>query len=143
MKVVINACYGGFGLSHEGMMRYGEIKGIALYPEHDSQFPSLKLVTYWTVPEDQRPAITDQTEWHVMSLEDRIASNKAVSASTLYDRDIPRSDAALVQVVEEMGAAASGRHARLKVVEIPDDVQWEIDEYDGNEHVAEVHRTWS
>jgi hypothetical protein len=27
-------------------------------------------------------------------------------------------------------------------VDIPDDVKWEIEEYDGNEWVAEVHRTW-
>ena len=31
----------------------------------------------------------------------------------------------------------------LKVVEIPDDVEWEIEEYDGNEWVSEVHRCWS
>jgi hypothetical protein len=28
-------------------------------------------------------------------------------------------------------------------VDIPDDVNWYIEEYDGNEHVAERHRTWS
>jgi hypothetical protein len=28
------------------------------------------------------------------------------------------------------------------VVTIPDDVAWTIEEYDGNEWVAEVHRTW-
>jgi len=28
-------------------------------------------------------------------------------------------------------------------VEIPDDVKWHIHEYDGLEHVAEDHRTWS
>jgi len=33
--------------------------------------------------------------------------------------------------------------ADLKIVEIPDGTNYEIDEYDGNEHVAEVHRTWS
>lgn len=27
MKVVINRCYGGFGLSHEAIMRYAELKG--------------------------------------------------------------------------------------------------------------------
>jgi hypothetical protein len=28
IKIVYNACYGGFGLSHEAKMRYCEIKGI-------------------------------------------------------------------------------------------------------------------
>jgi hypothetical protein len=53
-----------------------------------------------------------------------------------------RNDPALVQAVEELGPAANGAHAKLAVVEIPDDVSWEIDEYDGAEHVAETHRTW-
>lgn len=38
---------------------------------------------------------------------------------------------------------ASGGFASLKIVEIPDDVEWEICEYDGLEWVAEKHRKWS
>jgi hypothetical protein len=49
----------------------------------------------------------------------------------------------MIQVVEELGAAANGPCADLKVVEIPDGVEWEIDGHDGMEHVAERHRTWS
>lgn len=49
----------------------------------------------------------------------------------------------LVKVVETLGEKASGECAELKVVEIPDEVEWIIEEYDGNEWVAEVHRTWS
>jgi len=30
----------------------------------------------------------------------------------------------------------------LKIVEIPDDVDWEINEDDGSEWIAEKHRTW-
>jgi hypothetical protein len=32
--------------------------------------------------------------------------------------------------------------AELEVVEIPDDVEWIIVDYDGMEHIAEKHRTW-
>lgn len=32
MKVAINACFGGFGLSHEAEMHYVKLKGITLYP---------------------------------------------------------------------------------------------------------------
>ena len=60
---------------------------------------------------------------------------------SLYDIE-DRTDAALVQVVEELGELANGPHAELKVVEIPDDVKWQIEEYDGSEWVAEQHRTW-
>lgn len=59
-----------------------------------------------------------------------------------YDRDIPRDDPALIQVVQELGDAADGYCANLKIVEIPDGVEWQIEEYDGNEWVAEKHRTW-
>jgi hypothetical protein len=45
--------------------------------------------------------------------------------------------------VEELGEAANGSYARLKVVEIPDDVEWTIKEYDGDEWIAEKHRTWN
>jgi len=54
-------------------------------------------------------------------------------------RDSPK----LVEVVEKLGALASGSCAKLYIVEIPDDVDWQLEEYDGIEHVAEAHRTWS
>lgn len=45
--------------------------------------------------------------------------------------------------MEQLGEAADGDYAELKVVEIPDDVQWIVEEYDGAEWVAEKHRTWN
>ena len=33
--------------------------------------------------------------------------------------------------------------AELAIVEIPDGIEWEIDDYDGIETIAETHRTWS
>lgn len=56
---------------------------------------------------------------------------------------IERNDPLLVQVVETLGREANGFAAELKVVEIPDDVVWEITEYDGIETVREVARSWS
>jgi len=49
----------------------------------------------------------------------------------------------LAQVVEELGGAANGHGAELRVVSIPDDVRWEISALGGMEHVSEVHRTWA
>jgi hypothetical protein len=143
MKVVINACYGGFGLSHEGVMHYASLKGLTLYPESDGRFSSLTGPTYWLLPKEERAPTVSDDAWHTASMEERIASSAAYSRETLTPRDIPRDDSLLVATVEALGDAASGRHAKLKVVEIPDGVQWQIEEYDGNEHVAEVHRTWS
>jgi len=36
----------------------------------------------------------------------------------------------------------SGDYANLKIVEIPDDVNYYISDYDGMEAVEEAHRTW-
>jgi len=56
--------------------------------------------------------------------------------------DLERNDSVLVQVVEELGENACGEFAQLKVVEIPDGVDYEINEFGGKEHIAEKHRTW-
>lgn len=53
-----------------------------------------------------------------------------------------RDDPALVQVVELLGPNASLCPGDLKVVEVPVDVQWIIQECDGAEWIAETHRTW-
>ena len=58
-----------------------------------------------------------------------------------YNSDM-RGDPKLVEVVEKLGEEANGFCADLKIVEIPDDVEWIIGEYDGSEWVAEKHRIW-
>ena len=50
---------------------------------------------------------------------------------------VKRNDPKLIYVVETLPTDD------LKIVEIPDGVDWEIEEYDGKEWVSEVHRTWS
>jgi hypothetical protein len=55
---------------------------------------------------------------------------------------IPRDDENLVLVVEELCEEANGHCAELKVVSIPDEIEWHISNVDGVEHVSEVHRTW-
>lgn len=98
MKIVVNRCYGGFGLSKKAYLALREQKNkIAL---------------------------------------------KAKSYGQFYSGDIERDDPTLVKVVEDLGSKANGEFAQLDVVEIPDGVNWKIEEYDGMEHVAEIHRTW-
>jgi hypothetical protein len=92
-RIVINDCYGGFGLSDRALAEYKKLAGI--------------------------------------------------TAEDFYDRDISRDDPYLVKVVKEMGMSANGKFSNLKIVEIPADVEWLVQEYDGAEWVAEKHRTWS
>ena len=56
--------------------------------------------------------------------------------------DLDRHDPVLVDIVEQLGEKANGRCASLDVVEIPDDVDYVVEEYDGKEWIAEKHRTW-
>ena len=62
--------------------------------------------------------------------------------ATANSWDIERTDPILVAMVEENSSLYSSSHAKLYVVEIPDDVEWYIHDYDGLEHIAEKHRTW-
>lgn len=59
--------------------------------------------------------------------------------SETFGDGVERNDPLLVQ---EMSDAANGEHASLEIIEVPDDVAWQVEEYDGFEHIAEKHRTW-
>lgn len=117
MKVVINRCYGGFGLSDQAVERYAELKG-------------MKLVR---IKEERS---LGGASWHIDGIED---DDHYFSSYSISDR----ADPLLIQVIEEMGEKANGWCSELAIVDIPDDVKWHISEYDGYEHVAEDHRTWS
>lgn len=56
-----------------------------------------------------------------------------------YDK---RSAPELIECVESLGDRANTAYSRLKVVEIPDDIEYIILNNDGREWVAEKHRTW-
>ena len=138
-KIVINSCYGGFGLSKAGVLRYLEIKNIPVWIVQSGMF---NTEYYSLVPPKERIQNAEK-EFYGWPIEKRQEYNRKWSEQTFYDRNIARDDPVLVQVVEELGKEANGEFAALAVVEIPDDVKWQIEEYDGNEWVAEQHRTWS
>ena len=64
---------------------------------------------------------------------DREAAKKALAA---------RVNGREVDLGFTLGAEANGHCAGLKIVELPDDVNWQIERNGGVEHVSEVHRTW-
>lgn len=81
------------------------------------------------------------------NLSDEAIDEYVKRSGTDYDNAVcnlgfMRDDPILVSIVEEMKEKASGNRSRLVVIEIPDNVEWQIEDYDGLEHVAEKHRTW-
>jgi len=114
MKIVINKCFGGFGLSdaaYDWLIK----KGVPLLGKDI---------------ETKEPAIF---RWS-----DDTSRNKYYDNFTDNNRNHPL----LVECVETLGNMSHGGYSDLKVVEIPDNVEWIIQEYDGYEHIAEKHRTW-
>lgn len=58
-------------------------------------------------------------------------------------KKVKRTDEDLIKVVEKLKEKANTICSKLKVIEIPDDLDYEIEEYDGNEWISEKHRTWA
>lgn len=148
-KIVINKCYGGFGLSDEGYEKLIEW-GIPVrkYIEEVKDEEG----RYHLTPDNEGEVIFDreltaygESEWN-----DKFYHNYKDEKTFLFHRywdngwtNSVRDHPLLVRLVEELGERANGSCSELSVVEIPDDVKWVIQEYDGNEWIAEQHRTWS
>lgn len=132
-KVVINADFGGFSLSVDGIEAYLARKGKKAY------WFDMRLGMGGT-SEERRPVTKEEAKRSLFFM--CYTSETPTDENHFNDRDIERDDPDLVALVEEDREMMSGRYARLIVTEIPDDVNWTIEEYDGNEWVAEVHRTW-
>lgn len=57
--------------------------------------------------------------------------------------ELERNDPRLIAAVEKVGLKeSSGEVACLEIVDIPDGIEYEIDDYDGVEVVHEKHRSW-
>lgn len=155
MKVVINKKYGGFSLSPRAIQRLAELQGRECYFFTYGKSPSggmdFELLAPCTLKEAAKafrftaydtPNPPSQKGFQSWSMDRRQASNAEMTARSLDNRPDDRSDPLLVRVVEELGDAASGAHAALKIIEIPDGVEYEIHDYDGMESVHEKHESW-
>lgn len=87
--------------------------------------------------------IVINSDYGGFGLSDKASERYAeITGNALGDWSGSRTDPVLVRVVEELGEEANDSYSELKIVEIPDNVEWQIEEYDGAEWVAEKHRTW-
>ena len=138
-EVVINKQFGGFSLSHEGVMEYAKNKGIKLYPYVDKRNIDGSLKSFRD--EDRIEPYTDQ-EACIIYYYTKPQKGKDRDDAFFSDRDIDRDDPALIKTVRKLKKDANGQCATLKIVKIPDDTEFEIDEYDGLESIHEKHRSW-
>jgi hypothetical protein len=116
MKIVINKCYGGFGLSHKAVLRYAELKGIKVYPyftDYDAKEGS-KYVPWGG--EGKEP-------FGLHYATKLIENDSELNDNYFSSYNMERNDPLLVKVVEELGDEANGSCAELSVVTIPDDVE--------------------
>ena len=151
-QIVINTCFGGFWLSPKWVKRLSELQWKECYFFTTSFVNSeLKQIPvkiedignslFWTAysvpnPDDFDLFIPDADGNY------KTANERADKISIETGRGINREDPLLIQVIKELKKEANWRCAKLKIVKIPDDVEYIIEEYDGLEHIAEKHRTW-
>lgn len=147
MKVVINACYGGFSLSPRATKAYAAKKGRKCYffvgggsKPYEKVAMSAIDGLFWSAFDVPEARVFG--EWRTQTQAQREADNDWYEAHSIDTRPSDRSDPDLVAVVENLGSAANGSCANLQVIEIPDGVEWNIEEYDGSEWVTENHRRW-
>ena len=142
MKIVINKCYGGFGLSdaaYEKLIEWGvpRRKYVKEQRGEDGLYKDEPL-NDGEIIFDRELTPEGEDELNDIYYKYKSHRERYWDCWTRENRTHPL----VVRVVEELGEMASSRLAKLAVVEIPDGVEWEIDEYDGIEHIAEKHRTW-
>lgn len=140
MKIAINTKHGGFGLSPKALTAYLKVKGKPCFFFEGELIDSKYVYTPIDIEHDDEVPYF-YTPFTVPNPNDYI---KTENSSDIYidEWEIPRNDPDLISIIEQMGSNANGRCAALKIVEIPDDVDWVVQEYDGLEWVAEKHRTW-
>lgn len=139
MKLVINKCYGGYGLSIKAVKELlKRKKQKAWFYEMDTSSPASKRI--WN-------RVSEKTSIFIRcvakDLGPQATDSEINKAPHLHYFSFPgRADPDLIAVVEKLGKEANGTCADLKIVEIPDGVDYEIEEYDGMESVHEKHRSW-
>jgi hypothetical protein len=150
MKVVINSCFGGFSLSVEAIKKLTLlnakcIKSITPLEYYGGNNPVYKKKRNW-----EEEWKKDLEEYY--DIGDGFKAHKRdyniydERTNLLYDfEDVNknRADENLIKVVKKLGKKSWGHCAELKIIEIPDNIDWGIDEYDGMESVEETHQSWS
>lgn len=149
-KIVINSKAGGFGLSTEAMYFYGNLKKLnfSAYISDPDEYGS--YVLYKKEIHKKTDGfniilfcVIEENEEFPEKIKEAFVRKNLFSDNDYLNIKTFRTDCLLIETVETLQELSFGDHARLKVIEIPDDVEWEINEYNGAEVIREVSRVWS
>lgn len=142
MKIVINKCFGGFHLSDKAIEMIMTRKGFNCFRYAHTKYKHSNGVDMFERRETASGNVLFPIIYYTTkNLGERVDN---IPEDVVWDSlDINRSDPDLVAVVEEIGKEANTGVSELAVVEIPEDVDWVIQEYDGLESIHEAHRVWT
>lgn len=151
-KVIINKCFGGYGFDPFTVQKYADAKGVQLYwykRDYNVDVDALKeymvKTPFETIMKDDSlrmgyAALTrDVGDTYIRDWKNE---NALADEFGIKNDDSSRTDPVLIGIIEKYGDAnAHGCHAPT-VVEVPDGVEWMIEEYDGFETLHEKHRVF-
>lgn len=137
MKVILNKCFGGFCVSQEAYELYAKKKGIEIF-SYDFRYKNGKP-TYRKTNAGSSIFNTTFTKDFGDYIE---MSDDDFDKYYLNLDESHREDSVLIEVVEELGKKANGPFGELVVVDIPDGMEYEIDEYDGVETLHQKVEKW-
>ena len=133
MKIVINAQYGGFGLSKLATEEYLKLKGKKSY-FYSTECDGRKIY-YKKIDSSFKEDIFTIcfTKDLGESINGEEIPEKTWESCCFSAKAIKRTDKDLIKIVEKLKEKANTICSSLKIIEIPDNVDYEIEEYDGNE----------
>lgn len=143
MKVVVNKCYGGFGISVQALKELVKRKAACVESFTPKKYYGGKNEKYkagkdWEQNWNKDFARYENIGHGFMADKNRqynvYKDGLIYSLKDRYENSL-RTDKDLVDVVEKMGVKAHGHLSSLSVIEIPDGIDWELAEYDGMESI--------
>ena len=75
-------------------------------------------------------------------IQKKIKNKKDKKSIGCYAFDNDRSNPLLIEAVKKLQNESYGPYSILKIVEIPDNIEWQVFAINGEEWIAEKHRTW-
>jgi hypothetical protein len=148
MKIVISKDY-SFTVSFKLLAHYFSLKEIEYYCYSDgpeiNDYPKMltKVDFYEDILSSHSSCISLIDFGNSLDYYEAIHEKKAYFPLQNFPFE-GRTDELLIQVIEKIGEECGFGGYRLKIVEIPDDVDWviESDNEIGYEWIAEKHRVW-